>query len=124
MLSTVAVAAAFAEGSTTLSNVAHARLHETDRLAATARELRKMGIAVVERKDAISVFGGHPHGARIETYGDHRMAMSFAAAGAAIPGILLMDPGCVKKTYPGFWDDLRRLGVDWQPAEVPAGVAA
>lgn len=120
MLSTVAVVAAFAEGSTTLANVAHARLHETDRLAATARELRKMNVAVVEKPDAITVFGGRPHGARIETYGDHRMAMSFAAAGATIPGIVLMDPGCVRKTYPGFWEDIRRLGVDWKPAEAAA----
>lgn len=120
MLSTVAVVAAFAEGSTTLANVAHARLHETDRLAATARELRKMGVAVVEHPDSITVFGGRPRGARIETYGDHRMAMSFAAAGAAIPGILIVDPACVKKTYPAFWQDLARLGVGWRRAEAAA----
>jgi 3-phosphoshikimate 1-carboxyvinyltransferase len=121
MLSTVAVVAAFADGATTIVNAAHARLHETDRIAATARELRKMGVAVVEKKDGLTVFGGRPRPAAISTYGDHRMAMSFAAAGAAIPGIILLDPDCVKKTYPGFWNDLRTLGVDWRAAEAPAG---
>jgi 3-phosphoshikimate 1-carboxyvinyltransferase len=121
MLSTVAVAAAFADGVTTLANVAHARLHETDRLAATSRELRKMGIEAVETHDSLTVRGGQPHGAVIESYGDHRMAMSFAAAGAAIPGVVVLDPGCVKKTYPRFWEDLRRLGVDWRPAPAASG---
>lgn len=118
MLSTVAVLAAFADSATVITGAAHARGHETDRIAATATELRKMGVTVVERPDGLTVFGGHPHRAEICTYGDHRMAMSFAAAGAAIPGILIMDPSCVRKTYPEFWTDLRRLGVDWREASV------
>ncbi|HEY3268122.1 MAG TPA: 3-phosphoshikimate 1-carboxyvinyltransferase [Armatimonadota bacterium] len=112
MLSTVAVVAAFAHGATAITGVAHARLHETDRIAATATELRKMGVTVVERPDGLSIFGGHPHGARIQSYGDHRMAMSFAAAGAAIHGMIISDPGCVRKTYPHFWDDLRAIGIE------------
>jgi 3-phosphoshikimate 1-carboxyvinyltransferase len=75
-----------------------------------------LGVEVQETPDSLTIHGGRPHGAEIDSYGDHRMAMSFAAAGAAIPGIIITDPGCVKKTYPRFWDDLRRLGVGWRPA--------
>lgn len=117
MVSTVAVVAAFAEGTTVITGVGHARGHETDRLAATAVELRKMGVAVEETPGGLIVHGGKPRGAVIETYGDHRMAMAFAAAGAAIPGVVIRDPGCVRKTYPAFWDDLRRLGVHWEEVE-------
>lgn len=117
MLSTVAVVAAFAEGTTTITDAGHARGHETDRIAATAAELRKMGISVLEQPDGLVITGGRPHGADIDTYGDHRMAMAFAVAGAAVSGIVIREPSCVRKTYPDFWEDLRALGVGWQEWE-------
>lgn len=116
MLSTLAVASAFAEGATEITGVAHARGHETDRITATATELRKMGVNVEERPDGLVLDGTHPHGARIDSYGDHRMAMAFAAAGAAVPGIVIENPACVRKTYPGFWDDLTAMGIAWREA--------
>ncbi|HEY3415226.1 MAG TPA: 3-phosphoshikimate 1-carboxyvinyltransferase [Armatimonadota bacterium] len=111
MLTTLAVIAAFAPGETEITGVAHARGHETDRVTATAHELSKMGVQVEERPDGLLVIGGAPHGARIDSHGDHRMAMAFAAAGSVVPGVIIEGPACVRKTYPGFWNDLRRLGV-------------
>lgn len=103
---TVAVLAALAEGVTTIANVEIVRRKETDRLAATAKELQKTGIRVEERPDSLVITGGIPHGAEIHTYNDHRMAMSFAVLGVKTPGIRIHDPGCVSKTYPRFFDDL------------------
>jgi hypothetical protein len=75
------------------------------------------GAHVEEREDGLTITGGKLHGARINTYGDHRMAMAFAAAGTAVDGVIIENPGCVRKTYPGFWDDLMRLGIDWREAD-------
>lgn len=116
MLTTVAVVAAFADGTTQITGVAHARGHETDRITATATELRKMGVNVEETHDGLIIGGSLPRGARIDSYGDHRMAMAFAAAGAAVPGVVITNPACVRKTYPEFWDDLASLGVHWREA--------
>ncbi|NMC81599.1 MAG: 3-phosphoshikimate 1-carboxyvinyltransferase [Armatimonadetes bacterium] len=118
MLSAVAVVAAFAEGETVIRNAAHTRGHETDRIAATVRELNKMGVSAVETDDGLRIIGGQPHGAIIETYGDHRMAMAFAAAGCAVPGVVITDPDCVRKTYPDFWNDLKRLGIEWREVAI------
>jgi len=65
-----------------------------------------VGIRAVEEPDGFAVTGGVPHPARIRTYGDHRMAMSFALLSLRVPGIVLEDPACVDKTYPRFFDDL------------------
>ncbi len=92
--------------------------HETDRIAATVRELNKMGVSAVETDDGLRIIGGQPHGAIIETYGDHRMAMAFAAAGCAVPGVVITDPDCVRKTYPDFWNDLKRLGIEWREVAI------
>ena len=86
-----------------MKNVAHLRVKESDRLAAVAKELQKMGIDAVCSDDALTVKGGQPHGAEIETYGDHRIAMSFAVAGLRIPGIVIKDESCVEKSFPSFW---------------------
>jgi 3-phosphoshikimate 1-carboxyvinyltransferase len=106
---TMAVVALFADGISRIRNVAHIRHKETDRIAALASELRKLGAAVDELPDGL-VIDPPPltqlHGARIATYDDHRMAMSFALAGLKVPGLTILDPGCVAKTYPGFWADL------------------
>jgi 3-phosphoshikimate 1-carboxyvinyltransferase len=110
---TVAVLAAFCQGETRIRNVANLRLKETNRLQALTAELGKLGANVKELSDGLQVEGNPAalHGADIATYDDHRMAMCFAMAGARLPGIRIQEPGCVSKTYPGFWEDLQRVGV-------------
>jgi len=103
---TLAVTALFAEGPTTIRNVAHIRHKETDRLAALATELRKVGATVEQRDDGLTIVPGPPRPASIDTYNDHRMAMSFAIAGLRIPGLRIENPRCVEKTYPTFFTDL------------------
>ncbi|MFP4160166.1 MAG: 3-phosphoshikimate 1-carboxyvinyltransferase [Desulfobacterales bacterium] len=109
LVPTLAVAAAFAQGTTIIRNAAHLRDKESDRLTATANELSKTGIEVRVTADGLMITGGSPHGAEIETYDDHRMAMSFAVAGLAAPGIIIRDPSCVEKSFPGFWEVFERL---------------
>jgi len=106
---TLAAVACFAEEPTTIRNVAHIRHKETDRLAALATELRRVGAEVDEFADGLTITPRPLHGAEIETYNDHRMAMSMALVGLKVPGIVIKNPGCVAKTYPGFWDDLEKL---------------
>jgi 3-phosphoshikimate 1-carboxyvinyltransferase len=107
---TQAVVALFARGMSRIRNVAHIRHKETDRLAALAIELRKLGATVDEHPDGLVIFPPEQiTPARIATYDDHRMAMSFALAGLKTEGVTILDPGCVAKTYPEFWDDLDRL---------------
>jgi 3-phosphoshikimate 1-carboxyvinyltransferase len=106
---TLAAVACFADGPTTIRNVAHIRHKETDRLAALAAELRKLGAGVEEFADGLTVTPGPLRGAEIETYNDHRMAMSLALVGLRVPGVVIKDPGCVAKTYPGFFADLETL---------------
>jgi 3-phosphoshikimate 1-carboxyvinyltransferase len=106
---TLAAVACFAEGPTTIRNVAHIRHKETDRLAALATELRKIGAGVEEFADGLTITPGPLHGAQIDTYNDHRMAMSLALVGLRVPGIIIKNPGCVAKTYPGFFEDLEKL---------------
>ena len=113
-VTTVAALAALAEGTSRIVGVAVARGHETDRLAALAGELAKLGVGVEERPDGLVVHGGGPARlvpARIATHGDHRLAMAFAAVAARVPGVAIEDPGCVAKTYPGFWRDLAAAGL-------------
>ncbi|HEV3235801.1 MAG TPA: 3-phosphoshikimate 1-carboxyvinyltransferase, partial [Gemmataceae bacterium] len=106
---TLAAVACFAEGPTTIRNVAHIRHKETDRLAALTTELRRVGAGVEEFADGLTIIPQPLHGAEIETYNDHRMAMSMALIGLKVPGIIIKNPGCVAKTYPGFFDDLEKL---------------
>ncbi len=103
MVPTLAVVAAFAKGTTIIENVAHLKAKESDRLASTCAELNKMGIDAVAEHDRLLVTGGTAHGATIATYDDHRIAMSFAMAGLVVPGVKIMDPGCVEKSFPNFW---------------------
>jgi 3-phosphoshikimate 1-carboxyvinyltransferase len=109
MVPTLAVLAALRPGRTVIENVAHLRLKESDRLSALATELGKTGIPVEERKDGLIITGGQPHGAEIETYNDHRIAMSFAILGLAVPGMSIRNPACVSKSFPGFWGELEKL---------------
>ncbi len=106
---TLGAVACFAEGPTTIRNVAHIRHKETDRIAALAAELRKLGAEVEERADSLTITPRPLTGCAVDTYNDHRMAMSLALIGLKIPGVVIRDPGCVAKTYPGFWQDLERL---------------
>jgi 3-phosphoshikimate 1-carboxyvinyltransferase len=106
---TLAAVACFAEGPTTIRNVAHIRHKETDRIAALATELRKLGAEVEERADGLAITPRPLKGCAVDTYNDHRMAMSLALIGLKVPGVVIRNPGCVAKTYPGFWQDLDKL---------------
>jgi len=106
---TLAVVALFAEGPTTIRGVAHIRHKETDRIGDLARELRRLGARVEEFEDGLRIEPAKLEGAEIETYNDHRMAMSFALAGLRIPGVVILNPRCVEKTYPQFFEDLEQL---------------
>jgi 3-phosphoshikimate 1-carboxyvinyltransferase len=121
-VTTVAALAALATGPSRIRGVAVTRGHETDRLAALAAELAKLGVTVREQPDGLVVEGAGPdrlRPARLATWGDHRMAMALAAVAARVPGVVLEDPGCVAKTYPGFWDDLAAAGLSWRAHRGP-----
>jgi len=105
----LAVVAAFAEGTTHIRNVANLRIKETDRLAALETELTKLGARARTTADSLTVEPGPLHGAEIATYDDHRMAMAFALAGLRIPGVVILDPSCVSKTWPDYFTVLDRL---------------
>ncbi len=103
---TLAVVAAFADGPTLITGLASLRVKETDRLQAVAKELPKLGLRVDEGRDFWTILppaDGVYQGAPIDTYDDHRMAMSFAVAGLRIPDMIINNPGCVAKTFPDFW---------------------
>ena len=106
---TLAVVALYAKGPTRIRNVGHIRHKETDRIAAVATELRKLGAEVVEHETGLEIQPAERKAAAIDTYNDHRMAMSFALAGLKIPGIVINDPGCTVKTYPEFFEDLQSI---------------
>ena len=106
---TLAVVALFAEGATRIHNVGHMRHKETDRVAAVVNEIRRMGIEAEELDDGLTITPGQIQPATIETYDDHRMAMSFALAGLRTEGIRIADPLCTGKTYPHFFSDLEKL---------------
>jgi 3-phosphoshikimate 1-carboxyvinyltransferase len=105
---TLAVVAAFAEGTTVINNIAHLRIKECDRLSAMVTELRKMGAEVEEEQERMIIHGraggSNLHGAEIETYDDHRIAMCFGVAGLRVPGVKISNQGCVKKSFPDFWE--------------------
>jgi 3-phosphoshikimate 1-carboxyvinyltransferase len=109
LVPTLAVTAAFAHGKTIIQNIGHLRLKESDRIHALAVELAKMGIRAKEGENCLEVEGGRSYGVEIETYGDHRLAMSFAVAGLATPGMKIRGEECVNKSFPGFWEELQKL---------------
>jgi 3-phosphoshikimate 1-carboxyvinyltransferase len=106
---TLGAVACFAEGPTTIRNIAHIRHKETDRIAALATELRRLGAEVEERPDGLTITPRPLQGCAVDTYNDHRMAMSLALVGLKVPGVVIRNPGCVAKTYPGFWQDWKGL---------------
>jgi 3-phosphoshikimate 1-carboxyvinyltransferase len=112
MAQTLAVVAAFATGPTTIRGLHTLRVKETDRVAALSRELQKLGAGVVVDGDAVTITPpahGRLERASIDTYDDHRMAMSFAVAGTRAAGITIRDAECVAKTYPRFFHDLHTV---------------
>lgn len=112
MTTPLAVVCGYAAGASRIYNIELVRGHETDRIAATATELAKLGARVEESRDELRIVEPIRHGATIHTYHDHRMAMSFAAAAARTPGIVIHEPGCVAKTFPEFWTYLAAAGCD------------
>ena len=100
---TLAVVAAFARGTTVIKNIAHLKSKESDRLSATVTELKKMEIDATCTANTLVVKGGKPKGAIIDTYDDHRIAMSFAIAGLNVPGVSIRNESCVEKSFPAFW---------------------
>ncbi len=101
---TLAAIAPYADSPVTIRNIAHVRYKETDRIVALVTELRKLGAQVDEFTDGLRIYPGPLHGAVVETYQDHRMAMAFAVAGLRTPGVQIADPGCTHKTFPDFFE--------------------
>ncbi|HRS95521.1 MAG TPA: 3-phosphoshikimate 1-carboxyvinyltransferase [Candidatus Latescibacteria bacterium] len=107
---TLAVVALFADSPTSIRGIGNVRVKESDRIAAIATEARKLGAQVEEFEDGLRITPAPLRGAMIETYNDHRIAMSFAIAGLRQPGVVISNPECVNKTYPGFFEELTKLG--------------
>jgi 3-phosphoshikimate 1-carboxyvinyltransferase len=107
---TIAIICASTTGTSTIKNIAHLRIKETDRIEAVATELKKMGATVETTNDSMTIRGGKLHGAEIETYNDHRIAMSFAVAGLVAEGKTeIKNADVVAKSYPGFWNDMKEI---------------
>ncbi len=108
---TLACVAALAEGPTRITGIGHLRHKESDRLAVTADRLRALGAGAEVEEDALVVRPAPLHGGSIDPAGDHRTAMAFAVLGLAVGGVAIEDPGCVAKSWPGFWSALRGAGL-------------
>ena len=106
---TLACIAPFASTPTTIRGIGHIRLQESDRLSAMATELSKMGIKVDEGPDYITIFPGIPTPATIDTYDDHRIAMSFTLIGLKTPGTVINNPECCKKTFENYFDVIDKI---------------
>jgi 3-phosphoshikimate 1-carboxyvinyltransferase len=117
MAQTIAALAPFADGPVEVRNVASMRVKETDRIAAVAEELRRLGQSVEERPDAFVVAPRPVREATVETYDDHRMAMAFSVVALRAPNVRIADPACVGKTFPGYWDALAAAGVSLRHLE-------
>jgi len=109
VVQTLAVVALFAKGKTTMTGISNLRIKETDRIAALANELTRLGASVEAGVDFIIIDPGTHQPAEIETYDDHRMAMSFAVAGLGIPGVKIKNPRCVDKSFPDFFERFQEL---------------
>ena len=108
---TLAVIALFAKGETVIENIGNLKIKETNRIEALANELGKLGAEVEAGEDFLLVRPGKYQGSEIETYNDHRMAMSFAIAGLKIPGVKIKNPNCVAKSFPDFFSQ-------WPPCKL------
>ena len=101
---TLAAIAPFAKDPVRIRNIEHTRWQETDRIAAMVAQLRRLGVQVEEHRDGVTIAPSKPKSSTIDTYEDHRVAMSFALVGLRVPGIRINDPGCVGKTFPTYFD--------------------
>src|ERR1700722_9558356 len=110
MVATLAAIAPFASTPTIIRNVAFIRHHESDRIRVLATDLRRLGATAVDHEDALEIAPSTMHPAAVETYDDHRIAMSFAVTGLKLAGVKIKQPGCVAKTFPDFFDRLAVLG--------------
>lgn len=107
---TLAATALFAKGTTEITNIEHVRFKETDRITDLARELRRFGAMVDERPDGLRITPPQQlTPATVETYDDHRMAMSFAVVGLRLRGVVIKNPECTRKTFPDFFNLLNSL---------------
>ncbi|WP_405672353.1 3-phosphoshikimate 1-carboxyvinyltransferase [Streptomyces canus] len=106
---TLAAIAPFASAPVRIEDVANTRVKECDRLEACAENLRRLGVRVATGPDWIEIHPGAATGAQVTSYGDHRIVMSFAVTGLRVPGISFDDPGCVRKTFPGFHEAFAEL---------------
>jgi 3-phosphoshikimate 1-carboxyvinyltransferase len=109
VVQTLAVMALFAEGETSISGIANLRIKETDRIGALKQELSRLGAHVEAGDDFLKIRPGAYGPADIETYDDHRMAMSLALAGLKIPGVRIKNPTCVEKSFPDFFDRFKAM---------------
>jgi len=107
----LAVLCAFAQGKSTLTGLQTLTYKETNRIQALVQELQKMNVQVEYTSDSLTVQGTQPQSTIIETYQDHRMAMAFAIAGVKVPYLSILDPNCVEKSYPQFWQDYKKTGM-------------
>lgn len=124
---TLAVLAAFRDGVTTITGVAHLRVKESDRIAALVAELTRLGCEARELPDGLTVVGRGGRGLKgavVRTYDDHRIAMAFALASLRVAGLTVEDPSCVAKSFPTYWDDMRPLGVGIAPLLILIGYRA
>jgi 3-phosphoshikimate 1-carboxyvinyltransferase len=106
---TLAAVALFANSPTRVRGVAHNRHKETDRIGDLITEIRRLGGEAQEHEDGLTIYPRKLRGCEIETYRDHRMAMSFSLVAMMIPGCLVLDPRCTEKTYPNYFEDLGRM---------------
>jgi 3-phosphoshikimate 1-carboxyvinyltransferase len=107
---TLAVVALFARGRTRIKNVAHLRFKESDRISSVASELRKLGGKVRELPDGLEIEESRLSAGAVDSWGDHRIAMAASLVGLRVPGVVVRDPGVVAKSFPGFFEELERIG--------------
>lgn len=109
---TLAAIAPFADAPITITEVAHIRHHECDRIHAICESLTRLGIKVEEHEDGLTVYPGTPKPAVLDSYDDHRVVMSLSLIGSRVPGIKMTNPGCVSKTCPTYFELLKQTGLN------------
>lgn len=110
LLPTMAVLCSFAKGESRLTGIARARFKESNRIAAVRDGLERMGIKAVESEESLTITGGNPKGAVIDSQNDHRIAMAFSLLGVLAGGTTIEKAECVGKTFPGYWEALQSIG--------------
>jgi 3-phosphoshikimate 1-carboxyvinyltransferase len=108
---TLCMVAAMAQTPTTITGIGHLKFKESDRITGTAERLQALGGQVEAGTDSLTITPAPLHGGTIDPANDHRTAMSFAVLGLGIGGITIENAACTNKSFPGFWDELKRAGV-------------